>query len=273
MKLSKGGIVSIEHNPKVTLMSDETPKIETNLKTKSKKPLVKGADETTKSEPLTPTGSKPLTRMGPILAVVAILVSVGLMFAARSYKTAHPPVAIATDQKLLEANSKPTTNSMVQIGGPFTLVDHNGQIVTEKSYVGKYLLVFFGYTFCPDVCPTALTTISNTLDLLGDSADKIMPLFITVDPIRDTPAHLKEYVSYFHPKLVALTGNENQIKAVTKAYRVYFAKAKANKDDQEDYLMDHSSITYLIGSDGNFVEHFSHGMEPEKIAERLLKHL
>jgi cytochrome oxidase Cu insertion factor (SCO1/SenC/PrrC family) len=211
--------------------------------------------------------------MGPMLAIIAILISVGLMFAARSYKTAHPPVAIAKDQQAQKANNKSTTNSTVQIGGPFTLTNHNGQIVTEKSYAGKYLLVFFGYTFCPDVCPTALTTISNTLDLLGDSADKIMPLFITVDPARDTPENLKEYVSYFHPKLVALTGTKDQVKAVTRAYRVYFSKAQANKDDQEDYLMDHSSITYLIGPDSNFVEHFSHGMEPEKIAERLLKHL
>jgi protein SCO1/2 len=253
-------------------MSNETPKIEPNPKTKSKKLLDSSADEVKKSSSASLKKSKALTRMGPTLAIVAILISVGLMFAARSYKTANPPVAIATDEQLPKANNIPTTNSMVQIGGPFNLIDHNGQIVTEKSYPGKYLLVFFGYTFCPDVCPTALTNISNTLDLLGDSAAKVMPLFITVDPLRDTPAHLKEYVSYFHPKLVALTGTEEQIKAVTKAYRVYFAKSQANEDDKEDYLMDHSSITYLIGPDGNFVEHFSHGMEPEKIAERLLKH-
>ncbi len=250
-------------------MSDETSKIEPKLKTKT--PLVTGANNEKESNPPMPPGSKSLTRLGPLLAIVVILVSVGLMLAARSYKTNHPPVIIKADQQLPKANTKPNTNSMVQIGGPFTLTDHNGQMVTEKSYAGKYLLVFFGYTFCPDVCPTTLTTISNTIDLLGVSADKIMPLFITVDPLRDTPTHLKEYVSYFHPKLVALTGTESQIKAVTKAYRVYFSKAQANKDDQEDYLMDHSSITYLIGSDGNFIEHFSHGIEPEKIAERLLK--
>jgi len=257
-------------------MSNETPKIEPNPKTKSKI-LPETVAENVKKSKLSTTstlkGSKALTRMGPMLAIVAILISVGLMFAARSYKTSNPPVAIATDGQLQQTNNKPTANSMVQVGGPFTLTNHNGQIVTEKSYDGKYLLVFFGYTFCPDVCPTALTTVSNTLDLLGDSADKIMPLFITVDPVRDTPAHLKEYVSYFHPKLVALTGTEDQIKSITKAYRVYFAKTQTNKDDLEDYLMDHSSITYLMGPNGNFVEHFSHGMEPEKIAERLLKHL
>ena len=266
--------MAIDHIPKVALMSNETPKIESNHKTKSKILLKTGEDD---AKPLKPSkssthkGSKALTRMGPMLAVVVVLLSVGLMFAARSYKTANPPVAIAIDEQLQQTNSKPTPNSMVQIGGPFNLIDHNGQIVTEKSYVGKYLLVFFGYTFCPDVCPTTLTNISNTMDLLDDLSTKIIPLFITVDPIRDTPGHLKEYVSYFHPKLVALTGSEEQIKAVSKAYRVYFAKSEPNKDDQEDYLMDHSSITYLIGPDGKFIEHFSHGMEPEKIAERLLK--
>jgi protein SCO1/2 len=254
-------------------MSDEMPKTQPNPKTKSKTSIISGADVTKKLKQPTYTGSKSLTRMGPMLAIVAILISVGLMFAARSYKNAHPPIALVADQQSPKANIKTTSNSLVQIGGPFTLTDHNGQIVTEKSYAGKYLLVFFGYTFCPDVCPTALTTISNTLDLLGESANKTMPLFISVDPLRDTPEHLKEYVSYFHPKLVALTGTEDQIKSVTKAYRVYFAKAQANEDDQEDYLMDHSSITYLIGPDGNFIEHFSHGIEPEKMAERLLNHL
>ena len=254
-------------------MSDETLKTQPNSKTKSKTSIVSDADKEKKSKPPLRKEPRALTRMGPMLAIVAILVSVGLMFAARSYKKAHPPVTLSTDQNLPKVSSKPTSNSLVQIGGPFTLTDHNGKMVTEKSYDGKYLLVFFGYTFCPDVCPTALTTLSTTLDLLGDAADKTMPLFITVDPLRDTPAHLKEYVSYFHPKLVALTGTEDQIKEVTKAYRVYSAKAQANKDDQEDYLMDHSSITYLIGPDGSFVEHFSHGMEPEKIAERLLTHL
>jgi len=253
-------------------MSNETTKIEPKPKTKSKAPLNLDATGTKKSTIPKPTGSKTLTRMGPMLAIVAILISVGLMFAARSYKIANPPVGIAKDQQLPKGHNKTTTKSMVQIGGPFTLTDHNGKIVTEKSYAGKYLLVFFGYTFCPDVCPTALTTISTTPALLGVSANNIMPLFITVDPVRDTPAHLKEYVSYFHPKLVALTGTEAQITAVTKAYRVYFAKAQANKEDDEDYLIDHSSITYLIGPDGNFVEHFSNSMEPEKIAERLLNY-
>jgi protein SCO1/2 len=255
-------------------MSDETPKIEPKLNPITETTAKSGSDAAAEKAPETAKkGSTGLTRMGPLLAVLAIIISVGLMFAARSYKTANPPVATEASQQSTKAAKKSTTASTVQIGGPFTLVDHNSKATTDKTYAGKHMLIFFGYTFCPDVCPTALTTISNTLDIIGDSAENVVPLFITVDPSRDTPEHLKEYVGYFHPKMVALTGTEEQIKAVTKVFRVYAAKAKTDNEDPEDYLMDHSSITYLMGPDGKFLEHFSHGMEPEKIAERLLKHL
>lgn len=218
-----------------------------------------------------PKPSKPaasLTRSGPFIAVVVIAMGIGLMFAARYYKTQNPPVAGAP-----EVAEEAKKSSLVTIGGPFSLTDHNGQQVTEKTYAGQYKLVFFGYTYCPDVCPTTLTTLSNTLDILGSAAEKVTPLFISVDPERDTVEHLKEYVGYFHPRIVGLTGTEEQIAAVAKAYRVYYAKAKPSQDDPLDYLMDHSSITYLIGPDGSFLEHFSHGTEPEKIAERLLEYL
>lgn len=214
------------------------------------------------------------TTFGPVIAIIAIAIGIGLMFAARHYKTQNPPVQAGVENSVeMPKQAAPAKKQTVTIGGPFTLTDHNDQSVTEKTYAGQYLLVFFGYTFCPDVCPTTLTTLSNTMDVLGEAAGKVTPLFISVDPERDTPAHLKEYVGYFHPRLVALTGTPEQIKAVTKAYRVYFAKAEANKDDAEDYLVDHSSITYLMGPDGEFLEHFSHGTEAEQIAERLLEHL
>jgi cytochrome oxidase Cu insertion factor (SCO1/SenC/PrrC family) len=255
-------------------MSDETPIIEPKHKPTTETTAKPGPDAAAGKAPETAKkGSTGRTLMGPLLAVLAIIISVGLMFAARSYKTANPPVATEAGQQPTKAAKKSTTASTVQIGGPFTLVDHNNKAITDKTYAGKHMLIFFGYTFCPDVCPTALTTISNTLDIIGDLADNVVPLFISVDPSRDTPEHLKEYVGYFHTKMVALTGTEEQIKAVTKVFRVYAAKAKTDNEDPEDYLMDHSSITYLMGPDGKFLEHFSHGMEPEKIAERLLKYL
>lgn len=222
--------------------------------------------------------SRGYTKSGPLIALVVIAAGIGLMFAARYYKTQNPPVPSLTSQQSgsqeMAVEKKPEKKkSLVTIGGPFTLTNHNGEQVTDKTYDGQYKLVFFGYTFCPDVCPTTLTTLSDTMDILGDAASKITPLFISVDPQRDTPAHLKDYVSYFHPGIVALTGTDQQIKDVAKAYRVYYAKAEASEDDPEDYLVDHTSITYLIGPDGDFIEHFSHGTEPEEMAERLLEHL
>ena len=160
----------------------------------------------------------------------------------------------------------------VSVGGPFTLVNQDGKQVTEKDFLGGYMLVFFGYTYCPDVCPTVLSDIASTLDMLGEEkAGKITPVFITVDPARDTPEHLAEYVKFFHPRTVGLSGTEDQIKAVAREYRVYYRKNEAKGDDSQDYLVDHTSIIYLIGPDGKLVTHFSHGTEPKAMAERLGK--
>lgn len=159
----------------------------------------------------------------------------------------------------------------VQIGGPFRLTDHNGKAVTEKDYAGKYLLVFFGYTFCPDVCPTAMQTVTEAMDILGDDGQKVQPLFISIDPERDTPAVLKEFVSNFHPSIIGLTGTPEQIAAVAKAYRVYYARAKPENgsNDDEYYLMNHSAVLYLIGPDGKLTAHFAHTDSPEKIAAKI----
>jgi len=153
------------------------------------------------------------------------------------------------------------------VGGPFTLTDHNGRRVTEKDFLGRYMLVYFGYTWCPDVCPTELQVISAALDSMGEAAKQIQPVFVTVDPARDTVAQMKEYVGSFHPSLVGLTGTDEEIEAVAKAYRVYYAKADGG--DAENYLVDHGSLIYLMGPDGQFVTHFTYGTDPEKLAEGL----
>lgn len=154
------------------------------------------------------------------------------------------------------------------VGGPFTLTDHNGKRVTDQDFRGKYMLIFFGFTFCPDVCPSELQVMSAALDELGPAGDKIQPVFITVDPLRDTPEAMKVYVSNFHPRLVGLTGSPEDIAAVAKAYRVYYAKAKGT-EDKPDYLMDHSTILYLMGPDGKFVKHFTYGTDAKALAEAL----
>lgn len=154
------------------------------------------------------------------------------------------------------------------IGGPFTLVDVNGRTVTDADFRGRYMLIYFGYAYCPDVCPMSLARNAAALDLLGEKADRIQPILITVDPERDTPQVLEGYVEAFHPRLIALTGTPEQIAAAAKAYRVYYAKAQSD-GAAEDYLVDHSSFTYLMGPDGKFLQFFRHEISAEQMAERL----
>ena len=144
-------------------------------------------------------------------------------------------------------------NSAVPIGGAFTLTDENGQEVTDQTYRGKWLLVFFGFTHCPDVCPTALNDIALTLDQLGPQAASVQPLFVTVDPERDTPEIMREYTDAFHPGIVGLTGTPAQIADTAKAYRVYYKKVPQG----DSYTMDHSGITYVMDPTGKFAAHFS----------------
>lgn len=156
------------------------------------------------------------------------------------------------------------------VGGPFTLTDHNGREVTEKTFLGKYMLIFFGFTFCPDVCPTELQVITAALDEMGPAGEEIQPLFITIDPERDTPEVLKAYVSNFGPRLIGLTGTPEQVAAAAKAYRVYYAKV-SNSGSAADYMMDHSTIIYLMGPDGRFVKHMTYTTDAAKLAAELKK--
>lgn len=150
----------------------------------------------------------------------------------------------------------------VPIGGPFTLLDSAGVTRTNADFPGQYLLVFFGYTFCPDVCPITLQTVGSALDRLGKQAEKVTPIFITVDPERDTPERMGKYVSSFHPRLVGLGGSNEQIAAVAKAYRVYYAKS----GEDEDYLLDHSAILFFMSPDGRYLAHFRSDDSAEKMA-------
>ncbi|PWC36186.1 SCO family protein [Azospirillum sp. TSO35-2] len=161
------------------------------------------------------------------------------------------------------------TKSAVPIGGPFTLTDNHGKTVTDADYRGKYLLIYFGYTYCPDVCPTELGVMTQALDLLGPQADKVQPLFITVDPDRDTVAHMNDYVGLFHPRLVGLTGTADQVREAARAYRVYYAKAPQKDAKPDEYLMDHSSFIYLMGPDGRFVGVYPAGTTADRIAQDL----
>jgi len=156
------------------------------------------------------------------------------------------------------------------IGGPFRLTDQSGQTVTEKSLAGRPTIIFFGFTHCPDICPTALFDMSEVLRAMGPDADKVNAYFISVDPERDTPAAMKDYLSSFDPHLKGLTGSVDEIAKVTTAYRVY-AKKVPLKDG--DYTMDHTALVYLMDRQGNFVRPFDLKRKPEDAAADLKRYL
>ncbi len=148
-------------------------------------------------------------------------------------------------------------------GSGFSLIDHEGNPSSEASFPGKHLVLVFGYTYCPDVCPTTLASLATALDLLGERQAALQPLFVTIDPQRDTPEVLADYVAAFHPRLVGLTGSPEQIRKVAQDYRVYYAKVGT---DAEDYLVDHSAYIYLIGPDGRTLTYLRHDETPEALA-------
>jgi protein SCO1/2 len=155
------------------------------------------------------------------------------------------------------------------IGGPFKLTDQNGKPRSDADFRGGYTLVFFGYTNCPDVCPTTLQTLTDAMTDLGPKADKVTPVFITVDPERDTAKALKDYAANFTPRLVMLTGSPADIAAVAKEYRVYYAKA----GEGPNYAMDHTALIYLMGPDGTYVTHYAPQATADDIAKDLSKRL
>ena len=158
------------------------------------------------------------------------------------------------------------------IGGSFSLVDQSGKRVTDKDFRGRYLLVFFGYTFCPDVCPSALQVISAALDQLGPAAGQITPVMISIDPARDTPEKMAAYVKSFHPRMLGLTGSSEDVAAAIKAYRVY-AKKVPDERNPADYTMDHSSIVYLMGPSGELVTFSAEITKADQLAQQLRKGL
>ncbi len=156
------------------------------------------------------------------------------------------------------------------IGGPFALIDQDGRAVTEATFKGKPTLIYFGFTYCPDVCPTALLLMETALEKLGpDTPKKVNMLMITIDPERDTQKLLKDYVSNFGSTFRGLTGTPEQVAAAAKAYRVYYQKVPGKNGGP--YLMDHSSIIYLLDRNGRFVTHFTHEAKAETIAAGVAK--
>jgi protein SCO1/2 len=169
-----------------------------------------------------------------VYAIIGLLVA-ALLLAAGAY--------------LFVSGNQPAS---LTVGGPFSLIDGDGHPVTDQTWRGKYMLVYFGYTFCPDVCPTTLSNVADAIDKLGPRADRLQALFVTVDPKRDTASVVKQYAAAFSPRITGLTGSPAQIAAAAKAYRVYYAEHRTGTGP-DDYSMDHSSVLYLMGPDGRFI--------------------
>ena len=155
------------------------------------------------------------------------------------------------------------------IGGPFTLIDQDGKIRRAADFRGRFLLVYFGYSNCPDICPTTLAVMADALEKLGPKAERVVPIFITIDPERDRSGVLKAYLRAFGPRFVGLTGDVKAVAAAARAWRVYYRKRPLNGG----YTMDHSSHLYLMGPDGKFIVHYDETLGPDGLAQALKKQI
>jgi protein SCO1/2 len=199
------------------------------------------------------SGGYQMRRINPFLFVM-------ILFAA----------GFAVAYALLQTTPGTQTSGKALIGGPFSLVDTDGKRVTERDFRGKLMLVVFGYTHCPDVCPTELQTMAEVIDKLGPDAGVLAPVFISVDPARDTPEALSAYVKAFSQRITGLTGSLDEAASAAKAYRVYFRKAGGGPDD---YAVDHSAFVYLMDRDGNYLTHFTFNTPADAIVSVVKKHL
>jgi protein SCO1/2 len=174
-----------------------------------------------------------------------------------------------------ESNQVPRLGTVIttgqpDVGGPFKLTDQTGKTVSDADFHGRYVLIYFGYSFCPDVCPTTLAVMAQALDKLGGDGKRIVPVFITIDPERDTPKVLGDYMKAFGPQFVGLTGSADAIKQAEKEYRVYAVKKPIDPaNPKRGYGMDHSSVIYLMGPDGRMVAFYDEAIQPEDLAKDL----
>jgi protein SCO1 len=196
--------------------------------------------------------------MKPAYAVLAAIALFAAGFAG-AYQILNRPLPASTEGKPL-------------IGGAFSLVNGEGKRVTDADFRGRLMLVFFGYTHCPDVCPTELQNMAVALDKLGPDADKVAPIFISVDPQRDTPETVGAYVKNFSARIMGLTGSSSEVANAAKAYRVYFRKAGDDLTG-DGYTVDHSAFVYLMDKDGRYLTHFSFNTAPNIIADAIRKHI
>jgi protein SCO1/2 len=197
-----------------------------------------------------------MTKLYAGLAVAAVLAVIGGSVAWTFLR--------APDDVFAECRGSVVATGTASIGGPFTLVSETGTTVTEADVITKPSLVYFGYTFCPDICPFDAARNADAVDILAERGYDVLPVFISVDPQRDTPERLAEFTDYMHPAMIGLSGSEEQVRAASQAYKTYFRKQEG---DDEFYLVDHSTFTYLVLPEQGFVEFFRRETTPEEMAE------
>lgn len=201
-----------------------------------------------------------------IIIVVALAVSALIAWVqVQGYKKTTMRPASPTIQ------TKTTPVTGVKVGGPFTLTDHTGKVFTDKNLRGQYAMIYFGFTFCPAICPTELQKMTVALNQAGPLADKIQPVFITIDPERDTQSVMASYVAQFHPRLTGLTGTPEQIEKVLKAYRIY--ARKVTDPAMNDYTMDHSSYIYFLNPAGDVIGLYGANSKPSEITEAIRQNI
>lgn len=199
--------------------------------------------------------------MQRVAAIAAFAAVVGLS-AGVWYVTQRP----AADDRFAACRTSQVAGGQDQIGGPFTLVDSTGATVTDKDVITRPSLVYFGYTYCPDVCPFDTARNAEAVDLLAERGIDVTPVFISIDPERDTPEVVGDFVSNLHDRMIGLTGSAEQVKAASQAYRTYYRKQEG---DPEYYLVDHSTFTYLVLPEAGFVDFFRREVTPEQMADRV----
>lgn len=199
-----------------------------------------------------------MTRISAIAASLVAVVGVG---AVALYVMTN-----RSDDPFAQCRAGVVAGGGGEIGGPFTLVNHNGQTVTEQDVFAEPALVYFGYTFCPDVCPIDNARNAEAVDILEEMGHQVNPVFITIDPARDTPEVLADYAPFMHERMIGLTGTEEQVRAAAKAYRVFYQKQEG---DDEFYLMNHTTMTYLVLPKYGFVEFFRRDETGAQVAERV----
>ncbi|MEL7544388.1 MAG: SCO family protein [Pseudomonadota bacterium] len=197
------------------------------------------------------------------LRIVAIILSAFLVGAGGAILLS----GVGTGGGITSSGATKTTGKAL-IGGPFEMVSHEGNEVTHEELLGRHTLMFFGFTHCPDICPASLQVTSEALELLGDTAKSVQPVFVTVDPARDTPQVLKSYLEDFDDRILGLTGTQEQTNTIAKAYRIYHARV-ADPNSEGGYTVDHSAYLYLMSPEGEYIKHFQPAVQAEELVKGL----